>query len=189
MHSMTDSLDTHIERVLSKKAGKRKRAHIQYGGDEMKDSHTCTFWAKHWGWKGYRAHFFIEQAKKICKDSGNNTHASIAKLASSSSSFKNHSRGFRRAVNKCGSGPKVSFVSTVVIDTKHPSGVAKEIPYEFPVIYPHDHLSWLHKNFPDLVEMFLTGGKSEQQLQHFWDRVSLETTPYGLTKEYITAWT
>ena len=118
MHSMTDSVDTHIERVLSTNGGKRKRAHIQYGGDEMKDSHVCNFWGKHWGLKGYPAHFFLEQAKKICKDSGKNTHASIAKLASSSGSAKNPSRGFRRAVNQCASCPKVSFVTIVVLDTK-----------------------------------------------------------------------
>ena len=171
MHSGSEHIDTHIERVLTKRGGKRQRDYIEYGGDRMSDSSLCNFWGKQWGLKGYSDVYFMEEAKRSCKDHGKYSHASIAKLASMASSSKNYPRAFRRAVKTCESGPQISIVQTVVVDVKHPSGVPKEIPHDFPVIFPHDHFSWMHKTFPDLLEMFLTGGKSEQQSQNFWDSV------------------
>ena len=72
-----------------------------------------------------------------------------------------------------------SRAETVVAETKHPSGVAKEIPYGFPIVLPHELFSFMHKNFPDKLEMSLTGGKSEQQLPNKWDSVPSDDTAWS----------
>ena len=174
---MSDPIDADICAVLSARGGKRQRSIALAPSDptSIASSSTASYRAHTWALNGASSVDISRIATRIRLDHRGQTHPVIDALSMRSEG--NFSRTWKRVVNRAVITPNMSFVKTKVFDMKN-RPVPKAIELDYPLVFPHDWMSWLHEHWPDQSDLRVRGGMSEHQLKAFWESVPRDDTTW-----------